>query len=113
MVKFGFLLQKTLISLLQLYRWVISPLFGNHCIFKPSCSHYAQLAIREHGVVVGLGLVVRRLLRCHPWHAGGYDAVPKSIKSDIPITHESVNSPLQVQSLRDKSSKGKNSKFSL
>ncbi|HSN73165.1 MAG TPA: membrane protein insertion efficiency factor YidD [Steroidobacteraceae bacterium] len=65
-----------LIFLIQLYRWGVSPLLGPRCRFYPTCSCYAQEAIARHGALAGLYLGVRRLLRCHPWHPGGYDPVP-------------------------------------
>jgi putative membrane protein insertion efficiency factor len=46
------------------------------CRYEPTCSHYAEQAIRRHGVPRGLMLAVGRLLRCHPWARGGYDPVP-------------------------------------
>lgn len=65
-----------LIGLLRLYRAVISPLYGDVCRYYPSCSAYALDAVRAHGSIRGSWLAVRRLLRCHPWAAGGYDPVP-------------------------------------
>ena len=65
-----------LIGLLKLYRLVISPLYGNVCRYYPSCSAYALRAVSVHGAVKGSWLAARRLLRCHPWAAGGYDPVP-------------------------------------
>ncbi|WP_232281998.1 membrane protein insertion efficiency factor YidD [Beggiatoa alba] len=75
-------MQKVLILLIQGYRLFISPYLGQHCRFHPSCSEYAQIAIREHGVLSGLWLAIRRLLRCNPWHEGGYDPVPERRKPD-------------------------------
>jgi putative membrane protein insertion efficiency factor len=46
------------------------------CRYEPTCSHYAEQAVRRHGVVRGLGLATWRLLRCNPWSEGGYDPVP-------------------------------------
>ncbi|MDQ8038979.1 MAG: membrane protein insertion efficiency factor YidD [Rickettsiella sp.] len=80
MVKVIGLLQKSLIFLLQVYRYLISPLMGYSCRFYPSCSKYAQLAIEQYGSYLGLCMTIKRLLRCHPWHTGGYDPVPKSLK---------------------------------
>src|SRR6476659_9719052 len=65
-----------LILLLLAYRRLISPLYGQVCRFFPSCSAYALEAITVHGAVKGSWLAVRRLLRCHPWNAGGVDHVP-------------------------------------
>jgi putative membrane protein insertion efficiency factor len=65
-----------LVGLIRLYQLLISPLLGRHCRFAPSCSVYAAEAIREHGTWHGGRLAVRRLARCHPWDAGGWDPVP-------------------------------------
>ena len=64
------------IAVLRVYRWTISPLLGPRCRFHPSCSEYAEEAIRRHGALRGGRLALRRVLRCHPWHPGGYDPVP-------------------------------------
>ncbi|TDI92513.1 MAG: membrane protein insertion efficiency factor YidD [Chloroflexi bacterium] len=61
---------------LRSYRALISPLFNGSCRFEPSCSHYAEEAVRRHGTVRGFWLMLRRLACCHPFHAGGYDPVP-------------------------------------
>ena len=66
-----------LIGLLRLYRFAISPLYGQVCRYHPSCSAYALDAVTEHGSLKGSWLALRRLARCHPWAAGGYDPVPK------------------------------------
>jgi putative membrane protein insertion efficiency factor len=65
-----------LIALLRVYRAVISPLYGEVCRYYPSCSAYALGAVQEHGSIRGSWLAARRLARCHPWAAGGYDPVP-------------------------------------
>ena len=65
-----------LIALLRSYRLLISPLYGQVCRYHPSCSAYALDAVREHGSIRGSWLTLRRLGRCHPWAAGGYDPVP-------------------------------------
>ena len=65
-----------LIGLLRAYRATISPLYGQVCRYHPSCSAYALEAVSRHGALRGTVLSVRRLGRCHPWAAGGYDPVP-------------------------------------
>lgn len=65
-----------LTRLLRVYQFAVSPFLGHHCRFHPSCSQYAVEAIEAHGSLRGSGLALRRLLRCHPWHAGGFDPVP-------------------------------------
>ncbi len=67
-----------LLVLIRCYRVLISPWLGNRCRFFPSCSEYASEALQQHGFWRGSGLAVRRILRCHPWHAGGYDPVPSA-----------------------------------
>ncbi|MGB0101855.1 MAG: membrane protein insertion efficiency factor YidD [Nocardioides sp.] len=65
-----------LIGFLRAYRLLISPLYGQVCRYYPTCSAYALEAVTERGSVIGSWLTVRRLVRCHPWSAGGYDPVP-------------------------------------
>ncbi|MEO7557527.1 MAG: membrane protein insertion efficiency factor YidD [Gammaproteobacteria bacterium] len=70
-------MQKILIVLINCYRYALSPLLGNHCRFSPSCSCYALQAIARYGAARGGWLSMRRIARCHPWHAGGLDPVPE------------------------------------
>ena len=65
-----------LIWLLRGYRFAISPLYGQVCRYHPTCSAYALEAVTRHGSLRGSWLAVRRVGRCHPWAAGGYDPVP-------------------------------------
>lgn len=67
---------RPLIFMIRLYQRLLSPLLGSSCRFTPSCSHYTCQALREYGVLHGTWLSARRLLRCHPWHPGGYDPLP-------------------------------------
>lgn len=67
------------LALLHIYRVVISPALGPACRFEPSCSAYAQEAIRRFGVIKGCYLALRRLLRCHPFVRGGFDPVPSAL----------------------------------
>jgi len=69
-------MQRILIKLIGLYRYWLSPWLGRNCRFHPTCSQYAAEAIDTHGASRGLWLTLRRLGRCHPFHAGGFDPVP-------------------------------------
>lgn len=64
------------VKLITLYQLSLSLLIGNQCRFYPTCSQYTKEAIEAHGVLSGIGLGVRRITRCHPWHEGGFDPVP-------------------------------------
>jgi putative membrane protein insertion efficiency factor len=70
-------IQRVLLLLLRVYRRAVSPWLGPCCRFSPSCSQYAAEAIEKHGAARGAWLAARRLLRCHPFHAGGLDPVPE------------------------------------
>ncbi|HSE35889.1 MAG TPA: membrane protein insertion efficiency factor YidD [Blastocatellia bacterium] len=63
------------IFLIRAYRMFISPLLPPSCRFTPTCSEYAMQAIEKYGALRGFYLAARRLLRCHPFHSGGYDPV--------------------------------------
>jgi len=65
----------SLVLLIRLYQWLLSPVLGPTCRFHPTCSAYAIEAIRLHGPVFGSGRAIARLARCHPWSDGGYDPV--------------------------------------
>jgi putative membrane protein insertion efficiency factor len=71
--------------LIRSYQLFVSPLLGPRCRFYPSCSQYAMEAVRRYGSLRGSIMAVRRLLRCHPWHPGGYDPVPAVTHS---LTHQ-------------------------
>lgn len=85
-------MSRFLVSLIHLYRWVISPFLSPRCRFEPTCSRYAIHAIECHGVIKGLWLVSKRLLRCHPYEklskrigvSWGYDPIPEKA-SNQPI----------------------------
>ncbi|WP_394173052.1 membrane protein insertion efficiency factor YidD [Thalassotalea litorea] len=70
--------QAIVIAPIKAYQRWLSPLLGNNCRFNPTCSSYAITAINRFGVIKGSWLAIKRILKCHPLHAGGEDPVPKS-----------------------------------
>ncbi|MFK7885525.1 MAG: membrane protein insertion efficiency factor YidD [Gammaproteobacteria bacterium] len=65
-----------ILSLIRFYQVAISPMFGPHCRYYPTCSSYAQQAVTEYGALRGGWMALKRLGRCHPWCEGGIDDVP-------------------------------------
>lgn len=61
---------------IRFYQLTFSSFFGFHCRYQPTCSAYGIEAIERHGLLKGLALTARRLMRCHPWGGSGYDPVP-------------------------------------
>lgn len=78
---------KLAVGLIRLYRFAISPLLGNNCRFHPSCSTYAEEALTTYGFFKGGYMTARRLIKCHPFHPGGYDPVVE----DSNNKHENIN----------------------
>lgn len=71
------IIKKIIIFMIKAYRKYISPLKRTpSCIYTPTCSLYAIEALEKYGALKGTYLAVRRVLRCHPFHKGGYDPVP-------------------------------------
>ncbi|MGI9068254.1 MAG: membrane protein insertion efficiency factor YidD [Pyrinomonadaceae bacterium] len=68
-------MKSLLIAFIRFYQLVISPFLPASCRFSPTCSEYASQAIARYGALRGSALAFRRLLRCHPFSAGGYDPV--------------------------------------
>jgi len=68
--------KKFMLFMIELYRSYISPLKPPSCRYVPTCSEYAMIAIEKYGPLKGGYLAIRRILRCHPFHKGGYDPVP-------------------------------------
>lgn len=68
-----------LLAVIRFYRTAISPALPPSCRYTPSCSAYAAEAIDVHGAGRGSWLALRRILRCHPFHAGGHDPVPPAV----------------------------------
>jgi len=77
MKRVGWFLRTGVILLIQLYQSTLSILFGPCCRFTPSCSLYASISIGRFGIVEGTWLALKRLVKCHPFHSGGYDPVPE------------------------------------
>jgi len=69
-------MKKICLLLIRFYQKAISPYIGAHCRFTPTCSQYALIAITRYGAFKGTYLAIRRILKCHPFHKGGYDPVP-------------------------------------
>ncbi len=60
-----------LLAIIKLYQWCVRPFLGETCRFYPSCSNYASEALQKHGFFMGSWLMVKRLVKCGPWHRGG------------------------------------------
>jgi putative membrane protein insertion efficiency factor len=73
------MITKGMIAIVKAYRLLISPWVGPCCRFSPSCSLYCMDALKRFGLWRGLRLSLFRVLRCHPWHPGGYDPVPSTV----------------------------------
>ncbi|EQB86490.1 putative membrane protein insertion efficiency factor [Clostridium punense] len=69
------MLKKILLKVIKFYRKYISPLKAPCCIYVPTCSEYAIEAIERYGAIKGGFMALKRILRCHPYHKGGYDPV--------------------------------------
>ncbi|MDP6992827.1 MAG: membrane protein insertion efficiency factor YidD [Woeseiaceae bacterium] len=65
-------------GLVWIYRYAISPLVGANCRYQPTCSAYAEEALRTHGAFKGGWLALKRIGRCHPWGGSGFDPVPEA-----------------------------------
>ncbi|MBN9619188.1 MAG: membrane protein insertion efficiency factor YidD [Actinobacteria bacterium] len=92
-------MSRALLAALRFYRSAISPAFPPSCRYTPTCSAYAVEAIERFGAARGSWLALRRLLRCHPFHAGGHDPVPPPVGSaESPLLATSV--PATTRSVR-------------
>ena len=69
-------MRRTAVGLIVVYQRIISPLLGPACRYEPTCSEYTRQAIERYGVGKGTWMGMKRIARCHPFHAGGYDPVP-------------------------------------
>ena len=76
------MIKELLLILIRFYRRAISPLMKPSCRFSPTCSRYAYDAIDRFGPLAGSWLALKRILRCHPFHPGGYDPVPEYLEKN-------------------------------
>ena len=72
------MIKKFLIKTIRLYQLILSPLLGSNCRFEPTCSQYFIEAVEMNGALKGSLMGIKRLLKCHPWHPGGFDPVCKN-----------------------------------
>ena len=72
------MIKKILIKTIRLYQLILSPLLGSNCRFEPTCSQYVIEAVEMNGALKGSVMGIKRLLKCHPWHPGGFDPVCKN-----------------------------------
>lgn len=72
-------MKKILIILIKAYKKLISPYLPSSCRFYPTCSSYAVESIERFGIVVGIWLTLKRVMKCHPLHPGGFDPVPENL----------------------------------
>ena len=102
--------RQLLMGLVHGYRLLLKPWIGNVCRFEPSCSSYALQALAQHGASGGVALATGRVLRCHPWCAGGEDPVPEAFELSgqglfthllIRAGRAPVAAPLQPRKLHD------------
>lgn len=73
-------MKKILTFIIKIYQKTISPLTPPSCRFYPTCSNYGIEAIETHGALKGSWLAVRRISKCHPFHAGGFDPIPEKVE---------------------------------
>lgn len=72
---FSFLLTSFVLGFIRFYQVFISPLKASSCRYYPTCSQYSFEAVKKYGVIIGVILSLKRVMRCHPFHHGGYDPV--------------------------------------
>ena len=71
------------ILVIKIYQWFISPILKMNCRYLPTCSEYSLESLKEHGVIKGGYLSIKRISYCHPLGGHGYDPVPKKIRKEI------------------------------
>lgn len=75
-MRFKSLVQFPFILMIRMYKYLLSPLLPNACRYNPTCSQYAEEAIKKYGIFKGIFLGAKRIARCHPWGGHGYDPLP-------------------------------------
>jgi len=75
---------RALLALVRAYQILLSPIFGGHCRFEPSCSRYAAACLESHGAFRGSLLSLARVCKCHPFHPGGFDPPPPRVTAKDP-----------------------------
>jgi len=102
-------MKKFIVSFIYLYRWLISPFLPPACKFTPTCSRYAISAIECHGMMKGLWMTLRRLLRCNPYNkSNSYDPVPQKQNVAPSVAENSLSGSPQVTSTFSTSSQPAN-----
>ena len=74
------ILNKTIIKIIKLYKYLISPLIGDNCRYFPSCSDYSVDALKSFNFLKAFYLIFKRILSCNPWGKGGFDPIKKEMK---------------------------------
>ncbi len=74
------ILIKIFIKFIQIYKILISPFLGYNCRYLPTCSDYSIEALKKFGLIKGITLILKRILKCHPWGGGGFDPIKKQMK---------------------------------
>ena len=75
-MRFKKVVQYPFILMIRIYKYLLSPLLPNACRYNPTCSQYAEEAIKKYGIIKGVYLGTKRISRCHPWGGHGYDPLP-------------------------------------
>ena len=70
------MLKKIFLFTIILYQRLVSPYLPQSCRFQPTCSEYVKEAIEKHGIIKGVSLTFKRIIKCHPWGGSGYDPIP-------------------------------------
>ncbi|MDA1888256.1 membrane protein insertion efficiency factor YidD [Bacillus cereus group sp. BY105LC] len=76
-------MKQIFIGIIRFYQKFISPMTPPTCRFYPTCSHYGLEAFQKHGAFKGFWLTCKRILKCHPFHPGGFDPVPDKKDDEV------------------------------